>query len=307
MPENVSRLFDIDWKAFKPWRTMPIRHRMVDHPLLQLDSLTELSGRLDAVGRVRSHTNDAYAGTAFNLAPLLYPPAQSTSQTLANIASAKTWLSLLNVQADPIYRSLVDEVFDELKPMIDPVDAGMRYRAGWIFVTSPHTVTPFHIDREHNFILQIKGHKRLLCWEPDDIEVVSEAARDLFLSNHSRALALWREEFRSRAHVLELEPGMGVYMPSTSPHLIETCDEPSITSTFTFYTDSTIRHARLHTLHQRMRGWGMNPSAVGAHPLLDTVADVAAMGADRVKGVIGRLRGQTILSDRVPYAHANIA
>ena len=55
----------------------------------------------------------------------------------------------------------------------------MLYRAGWIFVTSPHTITPFHMDKEHNFILQIKGNKRLYVWEPDDVETLQRMVRRL--------------------------------------------------------------------------------------------------------------------------------
>ena len=216
MMETTPRLIEVDWAAFNPWKVTPVRHRISEHPLLQIEPLIELSTRLAQFGRIRTHSNEAYAGTAFNHAPMLYPNARPPAETLANIASAKAWMSLLNVQTDDIYRGLVDEVLDDLKPGIDRFDPGMVYRGGWIFVTSPNTVTPFHMDKEHNFILQIKGSKRLLVWDPDGIEVLSEAARDLFHANHSRDLVTWREEARSRAHV---QPRVrhGAYMPSTGP------------------------------------------------------------------------------------------
>lgn len=307
MSKAISQLVDVDWQAFDPWKVTPVRHRLDQHPLLQIESLIELGKRLEALGRIRTHSSEAYAGTAFNHAPMLYPNACAAADTLANIASAKAWMSLLNIQTDDLYRTLVDAVLDELKPAIDRVDPGMLYRAGWIFVTSPNTVTPFHMDKEHNFILQVKGYKRLYVWEPDDTEVLSEAARDLFHTNHSRDLAVWREEARSRAHVFDLAPGMGAYMPSTSPHLVENGDGPSITVSFTYYTDATRRKARLHALHQRMRGWGLQPAQVGARPVFDAVADLAFNGASQVKQVFDRTRGRTVLSDRVPYAHANLA
>ena len=37
-----------------------------------------------------------------------------------------------------------------------------------IFVSSPGAVTPFHMDHEHNFILQIRGNKKLYTWDPMD-------------------------------------------------------------------------------------------------------------------------------------------
>ena len=306
MNESTPRLIDVDWAAFKPWKVTQVRHRISDHPLLQIDSLVQLSSRLAKFGRIRTHSNEAYAGTAFNHAPMLYPNQRPPEETLANIASAKAWMSLLNVQTDDIYRGLVDEVLDDLKPGIDRIDPGMTYRGGWIFVTSPNTVTPFHMDKEHNFILQIKGKKRLLVWEPDDIEVLSEEARDLFHANHSRDLVTWREEARARAHVFELEPGMGAYMPQTAPHLVENGDNASITVSFTYYTNSTRRKSRLHSLHQRMRGMGLSPSPVGSRPLMDSLLDSTAVGAAHVKHLADRVRGRESLLDSVPYAHAFI-
>ena len=307
MQGSLPQLVDADWGTFDPWRVRAVTHRLAGHGLLEMAPLIELGRRLEAVGRVRTHSSDAYAGTAFNHAPMLYPNGKSAAETLADVAQAKAWTSLLNVQADELYRTLVDEVLDDIRPQIDRVDPGMVYRAGWIFVTSPRTITPFHMDKEHNFILQIEGTKRLYVWEPDDIEVLTEEARDLFHFDHSRDLVVWREEMRARAHVFDLEPGMGAYMPSTSPHLVENGDGPSITASFTYYTDATRRNARLHALHQRMRAWGMAPAPVNARPLLDALAYAGCRCADAVQRAVDGTRGHRRPSDGVQYAHPSIA
>ena len=99
------------------WST-PIGARSID-----IAPLVELGRRLEALGRVRTHSSDAYAGTAFNHAPMLYPNGKSTAETLADVAHAKAWTSLLNVQTDDLYRTLVDEVLDDIKPQVDRADA----------------------------------------------------------------------------------------------------------------------------------------------------------------------------------------
>jgi hypothetical protein len=307
MQGSLPQLVDADWGTFDPWRVRAVTHRLTEHRLLKIDSLVELGRRLEAVGRIRTHSSEAYAGTAFNHAPMLYPNGKSAAETLSDVAHAKAWTSLLNVQTDDLYRTLVDEVLDDVKPQVDRVDPGMLYRAGWIFVTSPRTITPFHMDKEHNFILQIQGKKRLYVWEPDDIATLTEEARDLFHFNHSRDLVVWREELRARAHVFDLEPGMGAYMPSTSPHLVENGDGPSITASFTYYTDATRRNARLHVLHQRQRERGRQPAPVNARPLMDALAYAGCRCTDAVQRVIDRTRGRETLSDTVRYAHPSIA
>jgi len=277
--EDTTPLIEIDEASFHPWRIQPVRHRLTDHPLLQTASLVGLGERLEAQNSIRTHGNDATAGTPFSDAPQLHPNRKSAAATLSAVADAHAWMSLLNVQIDPIYRELVGTVLDSVQPQVERHDPGMSHRAGWIFVSSPNTVTPFHFDKEHNFILQIHGHKRIYVWDPDDVVVASEHARDRFHHHHERDLLRWRDEFRERAHVFDLQPGQGAYMPSTSPHMVENGDNASITASFTYYTDATRRNALLHKAHSMMRDAGITPSPVGERPVLDamTHAGIATM------------------------------
>jgi hypothetical protein len=297
----------VDWDAFDPWSIVPVRHELMDHPLLQMDALVELGRRLDARGSVRTHSDDATAGTPFNFAPRMHPNRAGAVATLAGIAEARAWMSLLNVQADPLYRTLVDEVLDGLAPGIEPRDPGMCYRGGWIFVTSPRAVTPFHFDKEHNFILQVRGSKTLYVWDPRDTEAASEHARDRFHATHERDLLRWDESLRARARVFHLEPGQGAYMPSTSPHLVENGDGPSLTVSFTYYTAATRRNALLHRAHERLRGYGIQPPPVGDNALLDACLLTGFRTAARLRRWKASLgRSPQPRSDNAPYAYAGM-
>lgn len=300
-------LIETDWDAFDPGAITPVRHQLMQHPLLQMDALVELGRRLDARGGVRTHSNDAIAGTPFNHAPRLCPNGAGAVATLIGIAEANAWMSLLNVQGDPLYRGLVDEVLGGIEPEIARHDPGMCYRGGWIFVTSPRTITPFHFDKEHNFILQVRGRKTLYVWDPRDTVAASEQARDLFHATHSRDRLHWDESLRARATVFHLEPGMGAYMPSTSPHLVESGDEPSVTISLTYYTDATRRNALLHRAHEWLRTRGVEPPSVGSNGLLDAGLLTAFRSAALLRKWRTRLaRAPQPRSDRAPYAYAGM-
>lgn len=303
---RTTDLLDVDWGAFAPWRIQAVRHRLAHHPLLQPAALIELGGRLESRGRVRTHSNAVEAGTSFNEAPRLHPNARTAGETLAHIRDAKAWMSLLNVQTDPLYRVLVDEVLDEVRRGSEPVDPGMSYRGGWIFVTSPRTITPFHFDKEHNFLLQMQGRKTVYVWDHRDEVAASEAARDRFHAHHERDLLVWNEALRERAQVFHLQPGEGAYMPSTSPHMVENGDEPSITMSFTYYTRSTRRDSLLHRVHDRLRGWGLEPPAVGARPWFDGMLHASFRTISEARLCARRLAGRAIRSDRAPYAFADV-
>lgn len=277
---------------FSPWRVMAIRHRVHEHPLLTIKNLVALGARLEDHCQVRTHSKAATAGTSFNDAPRLHPNRKSAVDTLSDVEHADAWMSLLNIQTDQEYRSLVDTVLDEVKPKVEHADPGMSYRAGWLFVTSPHAVTPFHMDKEHNFILQIMGRKRLYVWPPDDTIAVSEAARDLFHHRHDRSLIKWRDELRERALVFDLEPGMGAYMPSTSPHLVENGDGASITASFTYYTNATRRKSLLHALNNRLRSIGLDPPPVGSGSLRDSILFSSVNAVLGARSLVRRSIGQ---------------
>jgi hypothetical protein len=196
----------------------------------------------------------------------------------------------------------VDEVLDELKPGIDLVDPGMCYRGGWIFISSPNTVTPFHFDKEHNFILQVQGKKTLYVWDHRDTVVASDRARDRFHASHQRDLLAWKETFRERARVFHLEPGMGAYMPSTSPHMVENGDEPSVTVSFTYYTDATRRDSLLHRANERVRALGLQTPGIGNSKVLDACLLAGFGTAAGVRDGIRSLAGKPPRSDRSRYA-----
>jgi hypothetical protein len=297
-------LISLDSNPFDPWKLQAVTHQLCAHPLLQIESLVALGRRLEARKLVRTHSDTATAGTAFGDAPALHPNQRSAEETLAGIAEARAWMSLLNVQADPLYRTLVDEVLDAVRPFVERVDPGMSYRGGWIFVSSPGAVTPFHMDHEHNFILQVRGNKKLYTWDPMDRGIISERAQELFHDQHSREEVRWDESFRAKARVFDLQPGMGGYMPSTAAHMVENGNEPSITVSFTYYTAATRRRELLYRGNARMRRHGFDPSPVGASPARDNAKAALLSAYTEGRARILRALGRGVRDNKVAYAPA---
>jgi hypothetical protein len=292
----------LDLATFDPWRVQPVTHKLADHPLLQMPSVLSLGKRLESLGRVRTHSDKATADTSFNAAPKAHPNPKSVVQSLEDIEHANAWMSLLNVQTDPTYRELVDLVLDDVKPVFDVKDPGMCYRGGWIFVTSPKAVTPFHMDLEHNFILQMRGRKRVYVWDPFDRSIVSERGQELFHSYHSRELVTFKEEHRAKAMVFDLEPGQGAFMPSTAPHMVENGDNASVTMSFTFYTDSTRRRSLVYRGKNHLRRLGMKPVPVGQSSGRDELLHRAMVGYVGAKDFVRSRLGQPVQPSDSPYA-----
>jgi hypothetical protein len=282
---------EFDEAAFDPMKVAVVSHQLMGHPLLQMDKLVALGRRLAAHKSVRWHDDQASPDTSFHHAPETNRAQWSAEETIERIEEARAWCSLLNVQQDPEYRALVDEVLDHVKPRIDRVDPGMCYRGGWIFISSPGAVTPFHIDHEHNFILQVRGTKTVHVWEPLDREVLTEQALELFHGVYRRDRVTWREELEARGHAFEFSPGMGAYMPTTAPHWVKNGPGVSVTVSFTYYTDLTTRRKLLHRANHLLRERGLVPAPVGASPVADGVKLAAYRTVRAGTRLVKRLRG----------------
>jgi len=305
MTPSSPPMITMDWDAFDPWRVTPLTHTFTDHPLLQRDALVELGKRCRGTNRWYSFNDGVTPGTDFDAAASLYPSPRSAVDSLRAIENAKAWVLLRHIQADPTYRSLVDLAFEPIQAKIEQKDPGVYYRAGWIFSASAHTVTPFHIDRSHVLLLQVAGTKTVYVWDPYDAETIDDETRDAFHARHDLSHAHWREEFREHAHVFQLAPGEGVYMPLTSPHMVETSDEASTTISFTYDTAATRRMGKVHVLRDALNRIGIHAPPVGKHGAFDAAAWLASSALVAVGGPGGKPPACPSLRRRYTYAVAD--
>jgi hypothetical protein len=277
-----------DTAAFEPMRIMPVRHALMEHPLLQLDSLIDLAKRLESRGLVRAHNDQATPETSFTTAPDTHPLQNSVADTIRRIEASNAWMALHNVQTDPLYRGLVDEVLDYVRPKVEARDPGLCHRAGWIFVTSPNAVTPYHLDHEHNFILQILGKKTIHVFDPLDRAITSEIALEKFHHKHSRELVTFTPDKQAKARVFEAGPGDGAYMPSTAPHWVKNGDNVSITVSFTYYTQRTMVLKQLYRANATLRQLGIEPRPVGRSPSVDSLKQLLYAARENIRERLGR-------------------
>jgi hypothetical protein len=292
----------LEFEDFEPMRIMNVRHTLTNHPLLTMPSLVALADRLGARGSVRYHNDQASAGTNFTTAPQTHGVTLTADEIVRRIETAGAWLALHNIQKDPIYRALVDEVLDHVRPRVEAKDPGMHHRAGWIFVTSPGAVTPYHMDHEHNFILQIRGTKTLNTWDPLDRSVVTEGSLESFHGLGSRDLVVYKDEFQPKARVFHLRPGLGGYMPTTTPHWVKNGDEVSVTVSFTYYTDATWRRKTVHRANRALRALGLEPSPLGARPAADAAKYRLFQAFTAGRNVVRGMRGGEVERSRLAYA-----
>ncbi|HEY0709757.1 MAG TPA: cupin-like domain-containing protein, partial [Polyangia bacterium] len=163
--ELDAQLFD----AYFDRKPFYVSHRLMDHPLFSLKELAALSTRLPAP---LVEADDGQ--TSEKAIDPTRKASRSPAETILQAAERPAAVTLRQVQNDPRYQQLLDEILDEMKPLTEKIRPGMCRREGFIFVSSCQKVTPYHFDPEHNFLLQVRGHKTVYMWDPNDRFVLSE-------------------------------------------------------------------------------------------------------------------------------------
>jgi len=262
---------------FSTYRVTPIRHDFDKHPLMALPKLAELAKRLTATKQCRFIVPGSRQDSKFDHTPES-PDGRTVDEVFRRIDEPGSWVALYNVETDPEYAGFLREVTDAARPYIDAQQPGMYSVGGFIFISAPPSVTPFHIDRENNLWLQVAGRKIINVWDNTDRHVVPGELVDHFIVSGALDEVKLRDGFRERSHEFDVGPGDGVYFPSTSPHMTRTTsdwvksgDGISISIGVVFYTPHTHREANIHACNVWLRRLGIKPHGPGRGPFIDTL------------------------------------
>jgi hypothetical protein len=245
-------------------RPFRVAHRLADHPLFALPRLLELA-RFLPPDRVEYNAGNV----PVNLRPERTPhTGLSAEETIRRIEECQSWLVLKNVERDPEYRDLLFSCLAEVEALGHPDATRIDHREAFVFVSSPGSVTPYHIDPEWNFLLQVRGPKTIHVFDGADRSLLSEEELERFYSGAHRNL-VFRDEYQARAEPFELLPGQGAHVPMTAPHWVQNGPEVSVSFSITFQTRSSERRGLVYRVNHWLRGRGLRPTPVGAAPWRD--------------------------------------
>jgi hypothetical protein len=196
-----------------------------------------------------------------------------------------------HIEKDAMYRELVDVVLDGVEQELAPVHGRLLDREGWIFVSSPGAVTPYHMDHHANFLLQVHGEKVVHVWNPADRSVVPEEVLESFHAHYSLKDVKYRDEYAAKSYAAKVRPGVGVFMPYTAPHMVQNHGETSITLSISFSTARDHRAALVHIANHVLRRIGLAPSPGGRSDVKDRLKGRFAQTYLGLQRVVRRARG----------------
>jgi len=275
----------LDQQPFK------FHHQLMGHPALSLDNLARVLPTLPQQ-QVMYSKGLLDVGADFESTFSKKPKDRSLEETIESIRTTDSYIMVRSPEADPsfadLYRALCSEVSALMKQRgvgTMPVDAQL-----YLFIASPNSVTPFHIDRYSTFLMQFRGSKQVTVSRPWDPRVVTPKDTEDYMAYVNTRLP-WSPEKDAYATAFEFQPGDALHIPFMAGHHVRNgADDVSISMSIIFNTAQSTAWRHALNFNQRARkvlcrvGLGLNP--VGSAPARDRAKAAGWSALSRVRSLV---------------------
>ncbi len=237
-----------------------LRHALADHSLLSFEALAKAALELPPQYVERRVGNAANGG---EFAMDLSDDADVAS-VIRSINTSGNWIMLRFVEQLPAYRLLLERLMDQIGPAIAPTTGPGLTMRGFIFISAPGTLTPFHFDCEYNILFQIAGDKQFATYHP----VAPWLPLDRHEAYHGGGdnMLPWNDAYEAEANIHHLRPGDALYIPYASPHWVKAGAEPSISLSITWQSQWSQSLGDAMKVNPLLRRWGLPTGNVPTWP-----------------------------------------
>ena len=265
-------VFDIDPAVFqknfnRQW--FALEHTLADSRLFTIERLVELAKQT-----AKDRPSDLYfdkgatkPGQRWNETPACDLPIDETIRRLEHEGA---WIILKHAEIDPGYKDILQRAMGEVFQLTGrEIEQQIKFSEVILFITSPQRLTTYHIDRECNFVAQIRGEKTIHIFDREDKDVLPETEIERFWAVDTNS-AQYKPELQSRAHSFLLQPGNGVHIPVHAPHWLQNHNDISITASLNFKFKESME-ANIYRMNYLLRKFGSDPTPPGQSPTRDAI------------------------------------
>lgn len=263
-PEDDGQVFPhisrADFAASYPEGPHKLRHNLRDHALLTLESLATLGESLPPRS-VEYNRGDLPIG----LEERPGATGLTIGETIRGIDTSNSWSVLKNIEQNPAYADLLAQLLAEIRPEIEVRTGRMLKTQGFIFVTSPDAITPYHFDPEHNILLQLRGSKEMTIFPAGDARFAPDEVHETYHTGGGRELK-WNDHFAPHGLTFRITPGEALFVPVMSPHYVKNGPEVSISLSITWRSEWSFAEADARAFNKVLRARGLRPAPPGRWP-----------------------------------------
>ena len=266
--------------AAYPHTPAKLSHHLLEHPLMTIDALAQLADSLPA------HSVEFNPGALpIGIAPeAIQATGVGVVEAIRNIDTSGCWVVLKRIEQDPAYAALLADVLAELAHVVTPRTGPMLQLEGFVFISSPGAVTPFHFDPEHNILLQLRGTKVMTLFPGVDETVFPDEVQEAFhLGQHHRNLP-WDDSFTAHGQPVALAPGEAVHVPVKTPHWVQNGPAPSISLSLTWRSEWSYAEADARAFNHLLRGLGLRPARPAIYPARNLAKSLAWRTLRKLRG-----------------------
>jgi hypothetical protein len=212
-------------------------------------------------------------------------------QLIDRIENAGAWILIRRAQIDTRYEALFKQALADVRQLIGPAfPKRIKTSNARVFITSPNRISTYHIDRECNYLLQIRGEKVISVFDRYDREALPEEEIERFWTVDANA-AVYKEQYQNRAQVYELHPGTGVHLPINAPHWVKNDNNISVTMAVTFeYPDNDL--ANIYRMNYYLRKAGIRPRPPGRSVIGDLLKGGTMGGTIGARKALRKILGK---------------
>jgi hypothetical protein len=257
-------------------------HRLHENDIFDLPNLVKLAERLPESywSTTETAVSSGWGGGA--------APRRSLPETVANLAGSNSLVLLKGLADDPAFGTIYHDVLQQFEAQVgDALRADVSVGRATLILSSPGRITPYHIDAEVNFLLQLRGTKIVNIFDPNDRTLLSDEELEAFYSGDFDA-AKYKQERQGDAQVFDFRPGSGLHLPLHAPHWTANGDNVSVALSLNCSLRSNQRTASIYRLNGMLRKRGYVPTPPGVSPWQDNLKVAAAKGLDYAR--LSRLR-----------------
>lgn len=265
-----------DARAALHRRPFLLRHPLAEHPLFRPDRLVALAK--EAARRPGDLYFDAGVVGLNDKWGKIPVPDLPVDEVIRRIETAKAWIIMKHVERSPAYREVLDEFARAVRDIAGPRQAAELLSPEMlVLITSPHRLTPFHIDAEPNFLVQIVGEKDVWICDPADRGIVTEEERENYYAV-DRAAASYKPHAPDKAWRFRLKPGDAVHIPTHGAHWVQNADNLSVSLSLNFEFPAS-KYRDVYCANHRLRRLGLHPAPPGGWSDPLKVGAMRALGA----------------------------
>jgi len=269
----VMQCFDAELEAMLLDRApFKLSHKLLGHPALTLENLGAVLPKLPK-RQVMFSNSKLQNGDDFEATFRKRPKEVSIDETIEQIRTSNAYIMVSRPETDDSFKDLRNALVDDLRGILrshglgsEPIDPHL-----YLFIASPNSITPFHIDRYSTLLMQFRGSKTIHVYEQWDDRVVSQIDREAYVA-YARTKLPWSAEIDALGHSFHFSPGETLHIPFIAGHHVRNGpDDVSISMSIIFNTEQSIRWRRALAFNYEVR------KRIGAIP-----AGLSKVGRSRV-------------------------